>query len=263
MLSLLDSFRPWLFLELGLSADWGEEFIKVVRTLEPESYEPANLADDLRTWFRRQRALFQDLKVLDELDDVPEKQSCTWHVVKNAMSCPPLTVGGRSFQLWSSARGDKEVFQATAERLSDLVEAAIERVQAELLDTPQCDWQCMSMKKWHASLGMDLDEADTFKKLVRFRFRRLCRLSHVNEDHGTRQFFQIMPILHAEFLVLKDRGEEVDNRKVWALIFKENMGQRVNRTGDISELRPFRSRNHFIFFGSCAGPCFCAWACLL
>ena len=51
LLTLLDSLRPGLFLELGLSADWGEEFIKVIRTLEPESYDPANLAEDIRTWF--------------------------------------------------------------------------------------------------------------------------------------------------------------------------------------------------------------------
>ena len=115
----LETFRPDLWLELGFSADWGEEFINLVRKLEPENYDLANLEEDITTWFGRQKSLFQDLRILEELPDAgAEQQSCTFNVVKHAMECPPLYVGGRVFHLWSTQRGDKAAFKKVTENLT-------------------------------------------------------------------------------------------------------------------------------------------------
>ena len=237
---MLDNFRPRLFVEVGLSADWGAEFLKIIRTLEPDSHDPALLYEQVSDWFQRQRRLFQELCILDELPNRgPEAQSATWHAVNNAMQCPPLCVRGRMFHLWSAAHGDKEMFMETAEHLSNLVEASIDRVKAELLDSVQTDFQVFHIARWHKSLAMSLNDLDTFQKCTRLRLRRLCKMAQErNEEDTLSQYAQVMPILHDKQVEWTDRdGVVPDNRVVWAIVFDSAFPSQVNSAGRLDELR--------------------------
>ena len=98
ILQTLDRLRPRLFVEIGVSSDWGAEFLRLIRLLEPDNHDPALLYEQVSHWFERQRLLFQELHILHELPrDGPDAQSATFHAVTNAMQCPPLCVNGRTF----------------------------------------------------------------------------------------------------------------------------------------------------------------------
>lgn len=239
LLSQLDSFRPQLFLELGLSADWGEELVSLIRKLEPSNYDPACLQEDVANWFHRQGELFQQLRILEELEDTDaDQQSCTWHVVRNAMSCPPLYVQGKCFNLWSASRGDKQTFKDVAERLSNLVEAAKARVQSELLGCPQSDWCIFSMGRWRESRALSVDEQQTFEMTLRCRLRRLLKLAGLSIEAGERQFFQVVHILHQGCQETDMQGRcRKDNREIWARIFSDDLASKANPEGDIDTLR--------------------------
>ena len=235
----LDAFRPELWLELGLSADWGEEFIALIRKLEPEDYDLANLETDVRAWFLRQQLLFQDLRILDELPDVgPEFQSCTHSVVRNAMECPTLFVGGRAFHPWSRQRGDHDVFKQVAEKASNMIEAVKDRVQSELLGTHQTDWQCFSLQRWQDSRRVAVDEQRTFEQNLRSRLRRLLKGAALHVDRGTGQFFRAVPILAEKYSVeMEATGVVPDNRRVWSHVFGEAFAQEATNGAPMGELR--------------------------
>ena len=120
--------------------------------------------------------------------------------------------------------------------MSNLVEAAVARVQADLLDTPQADWQCLSLGKWHASRSMPLDEQDTFERLTRARLRRLFSMAHQNEKEGIRQYFQVVPILHESYVAKVAAGECPDNRELWKAVLQPDFARRVNTAASLSEL---------------------------
>ena len=248
LIQQLDKFRPRLWLELGLSADWGEEFISLIRLLEPDNHDPAVLTQQVEGWFARQRKLFQDLEVLNEIPGADAaSQTCTVHAVRNAMECPAFAVNGRTFHLWSSTSGNREVFKEVAENMSNVVEAAMDRVQSELLSSIQCDWQVFHMGRWHQSQSMSLDELDTFEKLIRSRLRRLFRLAHEDADQGIRQFFQVVPILYEKYLSEMAEGTTPDNRTLWAFVFQDNIASVANAAGRLDELRPLGL--DMLFFG--------------
>ncbi|CAK9114935.1 unnamed protein product, partial [Durusdinium trenchii] len=229
LVSRLDALRPQLWLELGIAADWREEFISLIRRLEPEGYDPACLEADVREWFRRQTQLFQDGRILDELpDEEGSEQSCTFHVVRNAMQCPPLYVGGRVFHMWSKERGDKQVFQGVLQNMSNLVEAAKARVDSELLNTMQTDWQVFSLRSWTRSRNQSVEEQRTFDSVLRHRLGRLLRSLALSVRDGTEQFFRVAPILAEKF------EEKMDNRVLWHRVFEEAT---VRTAGDVSVLR--------------------------
>ena len=233
---LLDSFRPKLFVELGLSADWGEEFVSLIRKLEPEDYDLSRLREDVRAWFARQKHLFQDLRVLDELDAGSGHQTNTWCVIKNAMECPPLSINGRSFHLWSATRGDKEVFCQVAQSMSNLVEASVARIEAELLSGPQADWDSFSMRLWHNSQSFAPDDQHTFQQILKKKLTRLCQLAHVDPAAGVRQFFQAVHIIYDIYKAEVKIGRNPDNRDLWRVVFKPELARRVNGSHELPEL---------------------------
>ena len=197
--------------------------------MEPEGYDPACLEADVREWFRRQTQLFQDGRILDELpDEEGSEQSCTFHVVRNAMQCPPLYVGGRVFHMWSKERGDKQVFQGVLQNMSNLVEAAKARVDSELLNTMQTDWQVFSLRSWTRSRNQSVEEQRTFDSVLRHRLGRLLRSLALSVRDGTEQFFRVAPILAEKF------EEKMDNRVLWRRVFEEAT---VRTAGDVSVLR--------------------------
>ena len=240
ILQTLDRLRPRLFVEIGLSSDWGAEFLRLIRLLEPDNHDPALLYEQVSHWFERQRLLFQELHILHELPrDGPDAQSATFHAVTNAMQCPPLCVNGRTFFLWSAAHNDKKEFAEATERLSNLVEAAIGRVKSELLESPQTDFQVFHVGRWHKTESMSADELHTFHACTRLRLRRMCKLAEERSvEQALQQYFQVMPILHDTYkLRLREETKVPDNRELWALVFDEDFPRKANAAGNLQQLR--------------------------
>ena len=122
-----------------------------------------------------------------------------------------------NFFLWSAAHNDKKEFAEATERLSDLVEAAIDRVKSELLESPQTDFQVFHVGRWHKTESMSADELHTFHTCTRLRLRRMCKLAEERSvEQALQQYFQVMPILHDTYkLRLREETKVPDNRELW------------------------------------------------
>lgn len=226
-------------------ADFGQEFLVLIRHLEPRGYDMANLHDDLRGWYSRQSRLFQELQILQQVpgtseEDQPERQTCTWTIVRNAMMCKPLCVGPKVFHLWSKERGDHEDLKAACTSMSNTIEGSRTRMEAEFNGTLQMDFAAFSFRRWHRYKQQDLSQRKIFEAETKLKLQRLFRAANCCPRDGCKQFFEVVHILYEEYKVSKDKqlpGQYPDNRALWRRCFQEDVNNQANIEGDISVLR--------------------------
>jgi hypothetical protein len=234
--------RPKFLVPTGLMADFGAEVVDLMRTLEPRDYDVANLGDDVNRWFERQTRLFQDLQILMEMpgqEDHPERQTCTWTIVKNAMECDPIHVGSKVYHLWSAERGDKEEMRDIIKKMSNVIHASNQRMKAEFCGTLQMDFSAFSFRRWRRSRKYAVSTRAAFEADLVLKLKRLFTAANCDPDAGVRQFLQVMRILYEEFETqLRDQlpNQTPDNRVLWRRAFQEDVRSQANRNGDISVL---------------------------
>lgn len=234
--------RPKFFVPTALMADFGAEFIELIRTLEPRDYDVANLGDDVDGWFERQSRLFQDLQILCELPDHvdhPERQTCTWTIINNAMTCDSILAGGKVFHLWSTERGDNQDVKDVMQKMSNVIEASRERMKAEFHGSLQMDFSAFSFRRWNASRNVVSSSRANFEANLHLKLKRLFKAANCDPIAGCRQFIQVINILYQEFKAqLRDQlpNQWPDNRVLWRRAFQEDVRSQANREGDISVL---------------------------
>ena len=149
------------------------------------------------------------------------------------MQAPPIFVNERVFHLWNSA-SSKEQFKTVTTKMSNVVEASCQRIQAELWDTLQTHMCVFSMKQWHHSQGFSVEEKRTFQDNLKTKLTKLFKACKVDDKRGVAQYFHAVPAIYQLYLSQKQEPGEPQNRTLWRKILEPDFQR---HTGDLSELR--------------------------
>ena len=139
---LLDDMTPARIVTAGLFADYTAECSRFFRQFETTDHDVALSSAHKQAFLKRVKALFVDGFVIADVPAAgegepgvaasPQEETCTSIVVSQAMAFGTMEYGDRTVTLWPS--GAREAWDAAGSQMKEIVETAMDRVEAEMPD---------------------------------------------------------------------------------------------------------------------------------
>ena len=144
---------PTLIVAAGLFAEYVAECSLFFRQYETTDHDIALSYSQKRDFVRRMKTLLRDGVVLADVSTVgagaacPTDETCVAIAISQAMSFGTLMYEDRSVTLWPA--GARAAAEAAGSEMQDIVEAALDRVEAEMPDTDLvCTFDVFDLQTW-------------------------------------------------------------------------------------------------------------------
>ena len=152
--TLIDDMTPARIMTAGLFADYMAECSSFFRQYEKTDHDIALSYGQKHRFLKRLKVLFRDGYVLADMASAveagearPADETCTAIVVSQAMAFGTLVYDDRTITLWPA--GARSAAEAAGAQMVDIVDAAMERVEAEMPDTDLvCSFAVFDLQAW-------------------------------------------------------------------------------------------------------------------
>ena len=152
--TLIDDMTPARIMTAGLFADYMAECSSFFRQYEKTDHDIALSYGQKHRFLKRLKVLFRDGYVLADMASAveasearPADETCTAIVVSQAMAFGTLVYDDRTITLWPA--GARSAAEAAGAQMVDIVDEAMERVEAEMPDTDLvCSFAVFDLQAW-------------------------------------------------------------------------------------------------------------------
>ena len=182
---LIDDMTPARIVTAGLFADYMAECSVFFRQYEKTHHDVALSYSQKHAFVKRMKVLFRDGYVFAELPAAtvegvacPADETCTAIAVSQAMAFGTLQYEDRSITLWPT--GARAAADAARAQMVDIVEAALDRVEAEMPDTDLvCSFAVFDLETWQRirKSRRNPQKRDKVAEVMRIQHARARRLA--------------------------------------------------------------------------------------
>ena len=236
---LLDDMTPARIVTAGLFADYMAETSAFFRQYEKTHHDIALSYSEKHAFVKRMKVLFQQGYVFAEVQAdtasgaaCPADETCTAIAVSQAMAFGTLHYEDRSITLWPA--GARAAADSARAQMVDIVEAALDRVEAEMPDTDLvCSFAVFDLHTWQRirRSRRNPEKREKVAEVMRIqkaRARRLARAlpSVADVDAAAHSLCAVAEVLSAACPGLESRNDLAacpgleprdDNLHLWGL----------------------------------------------
>jgi len=223
---MLESMTPESIVIAGLTADYMAEMLDFVRHFDRANVDPATIIPERDAFVRRMRALFLEGFAALEADPNAEDQTYLQIVLAQVEHAPAFHYNDKRHLLWKT--DCRKLVKDIVSRIATIVEALIERVEAELCsDDMVCKFNVFNLNEW---LLPSMSEAKVHQ--MRAHVRALCRAIGQDASLGLAGFEALLPVAirlfrgkcRAAEVKPEDRASfrrAIDHREIWGQLLQD------------------------------------------
>ena len=243
--ALIDDMTPARIMTAGLFADYMAECSLFFRLYEKTDHDISRSYAEKRNFLKRMKVLFKEGYVLADMasaveggEACPADETCTAIIVSQAIAFGTMTFADRIITLWPA--GANRAAEAALAQMGDIVDAATERVDAEMSDIDLvCAFAVFDLSVWQRlrrarqssrrKAKASVEEADRAQSARAIRLARA--MASVTDVQGTARALCVVAeelaaecpsVVGAEAVEgLGDDGDDAvitfDNRQRWGV----------------------------------------------